>query len=231
MSRINVLLLAVYLVATSMRTSAAKDEVLFADDFDEGLSPKWSIVGLKKEDYRIKNGALEMRVQPGKQNDAMLRVILPFDTSESVTASVEVTPVEPFSELGETAGLYLLDEDRPEFHAEKTIVDGQFKYFVFSPPELVFVGKPGTEDNGSRADYAAKFWPANANFGPLRIIIGGHHCYFQVGPSNDGKYHTIFERALNRDSTRRGFALSAFGGPKDKEHWVRFDNFRVVRNK
>jgi hypothetical protein len=231
MSRSNLLLLTICLVATFVRSSAAKEEVLFADDFENGLSPQWTMVGLQKDDYRIRNGALEMRVQPGQRTDAMLRVTLPFDTAESITASVELTPLEPFSELGETAGLSLLDNDRSEFHAEKTIVDGQFKYFVFSPPELVFVGKPGTEESGHRADYAAKFWPANKDSGALRIIIGGHHAYFQVGPSTTGKYATIFERALTRDSKKRGFALSAFGGPKDKEHWVRFDNFRVVRSK
>jgi hypothetical protein len=230
MLRPNLLIIVGFIVVVAVRIVVADDEVLFEDNFDKGLSPKWSVVGLKKQDYRIKDGGLEMRVRPGTRNEEvpMLRVTLPFNTFERVEASVEMTPLDPFTEPGEAAGLCLLDEDRTEFHAEKTNANG---YFVFSPPELVFIGKPGTEEEGNRRDYAVKFWPANADFGALRIITGGHQGYFQVGPTKEGKYLTLFERALNRDSDRRGFALSAYGGPTDKEHWVRFDNFRVVRIK
>jgi len=42
------------------------EEVLFEDDFEDSLSSKWQVVGLKKEDYRIREGGLELRVQPGK---------------------------------------------------------------------------------------------------------------------------------------------------------------------
>ena len=230
MTRFLLPILAGLLVMIAARTSGAADEVLFEDNFDKGLAAKWSAVGLKKEDYRIKAGALEMRVRPRARNEAipLLRVTLPFNTNERVSASVEVTPVDPFTEPGESAGLYLLDGDSPEFEVEKTIAGG---YFVFSPPELVFIGKEGDEESGDQRDYAVKFWPANADFGPLRIITGGHHATFQVGPSKAGKYMNLFESALNREAPKRGFALGAYGGPTDKEHWVRFDNFRVVRSK
>ena len=229
MLRSSPLIIMGFIVAVAARIVVAGEEVLFEDKFEKGLSPKWSVVGLKKQDYRIKDGGLEMRVRPGRRNKEMpmLSVELPFDTFKNVEASVEMTPLDPFTEPGEAAGLYLLDEDRPEFHAEKTNANG---YFVFSPPELVFIGKKGTEEAGNRRDYAVKFWPANADFGALRIITGGHQGYFQVGPTKEGKYLTLFECAVNRDSNRRGFALTAYGGPTDKEHWVRFDNFRVVRN-
>lgn len=230
MLRPNLLIVVGFVVVVAVRNVVAGDEVLFEDNFDKGLSPKWSVVGLKKDDYRIKNGALEMRVQPTKagKTTPVLSLQLPFATSETVVASVDLTALDPFTERGETAGLYLLDEDRPEFEAEKTNVSG---YFVFSPPELVFIGKKGTEEEARRRDFAVKFWPANDELGAIRIIVRGHQGYFQVGPSREGQYLTLFERALNRDSNKRGFALSAYGGPSDKEHWVRFDNFRVVRSK
>ena len=44
---------------------ARADDVLFEDDFKNGLSPKWQVVGLDKKDYRIKDGGLELRVQNG----------------------------------------------------------------------------------------------------------------------------------------------------------------------
>ncbi len=72
---------------------AMGEEELFEDDFDGTLSSEWRAIGLKKDDYRIRDGGLEMRVQPGRRTrDApMPMVLLPFETSEFVTASVEVT--------------------------------------------------------------------------------------------------------------------------------------------
>jgi hypothetical protein len=204
------------------------EEVLFEDTFDRGLSPKWSLVGLKKEDYRIQNGSLEMRVHPGRatKETPMLMVLLPFDTAETVTASVDLTPLDRFTEPTEAAGLFLTDEDSAEFGAQKMNVNG---HLVFSPGEVEFIGKKGTE--GDPQQYSLKFWPANDEFGALRIIVRDNYGYFQVGPSQEGKYLNFFHSALRPKEPKRGFALRASGGPTDKEHWVRFDNFRVVRNK
>ena len=156
----------------------------------------------------------------------MLMVLLPFDTAETVIASVELTPLDRFTEPGEAAGLFLTDADSREFGAKKMNVNG---HLVFSPGEDEFIGKEGTE--GDPQQYALRFWPANSEFGALRIIVRGDYGHFQVGPSKEGKYLNFFHSALRPKEPKRGFALSAFGGPTDKEHWVRFHNFRVVRNK
>ncbi|MBP3957693.1 hypothetical protein J8F10_20780 [Gemmata sp. G18] len=52
----------VFLIGSS-RGSA--EEVIFEDNFKNGLSKKWEPIGLDKEDYRIKDGGLEMRVRNG----------------------------------------------------------------------------------------------------------------------------------------------------------------------
>lgn len=227
MPRIPLLILVVFQALATVPMSVA-EEVLFEDTFDNGLSPKWSIVGLKEGEYRIKDGGLEMRVHPGKESKEtpMLMVLLPFDTAgETVVASVDLTPLDRFTEPGEAAGLFLTDADSREFGAKKMNVDG---HLVFSPGENEFIGKEGTE--GDPQQYALKFWPANNEFGALRIIVRGDDGHFQVGPSKAGKYLNFFHSALRPKEAKRGFALSAAGGPTDTVHWVRFDNFRVVRN-
>jgi hypothetical protein len=168
-----------------------------------------------------------MRVQPGNaaKDTPMLVVLLPFETTDSVTASVGLTLIDRFTEPSESAGIFLTDEDSREFGAEKRNLNG---HLVFSPGEVEFIGKEGTE--GDPQQYALKFWPANDDFGPLRIIVRGNYGYFQVGPSTDGKYLNFFHSAIRPKEPKRGFCLSASGGPSDKDHWVRFDDFRVVRN-
>ena len=44
---------------------ALAQEIVIEDTFDNALSPMWTFVDLQTDDYRVKNGALEMRVQPG----------------------------------------------------------------------------------------------------------------------------------------------------------------------
>ena len=42
------------------------EEVLFEDNFDDGLSEHWKPVGIAEGDFRIRDGGLELRVAPGK---------------------------------------------------------------------------------------------------------------------------------------------------------------------
>jgi hypothetical protein len=211
----------------SLSALSSADEILFEDTFDEKLSPQWKAVGLKEDEYRIKDGGLEMRVFPAnkKSGPPMLMVHLPFTTNDTVTASVELSLIDRFTEPAEAAGLYLTDENSREFAAEKKNING---FLVFSPGKVEFIGKAGT--GGDPQQFALKFWPANEEFGPLRIIVRGGNGFFQAGPSKEGEYLNFFHSALRDNEPKRGFCLSTSGGPTDKEHWVRFDNFRVIKN-
>lgn len=199
-------------------------ELLFEDTFDEQLSDKWQVEGLSKDDYRIRDGGLEIRVQPDKRGQATprLKVDLPFTTADTVTASVEVTVVDQPLERGEYAALYLTDKDGLSFSGKKKNIDG---YFLFSPGHVDFIGKEGEE--GDPGKYTVKYWPADPAAGPIRIIVRGQYAHFQVGPSADGKYMTFFHSAIREARTGLGFALMAAGGSGDAARWVRFDNFRV----
>lgn len=204
------------------------DSLIFEDNFDAGLSKAWQLIELNEEDYRIRDGGLEMRVQPGRptRNPPRLQVNLPFDSSEdAVVASVEVSILDRFTEPVEFAGMCLTDEDGPDFGVEKKLIDG---YLVFSPGDPEFIGEPGEEGDPSK--YSIKYSPAVKEAGPLRIIVRSDYAYFQVGPSKKGNYANFFHSAINDDATERGFCLLTGGGPDDAEHWVRFENFRVIRN-
>jgi hypothetical protein len=190
------------------------------------LSDKWKIVGLRKEDYRIRDGGLEMRVQPGKltRDTPMVKVILPIGTSSSAIGSVDVTLLDEFTEDGEFGGLCLVADDAVEFTVKKLRVNGSL---VFAPGKYDFIGKPG--DEGEPRRYTIKYWPALDESGPLRIIVRQKYAHFQVGPSSENKFLNFFHSAIADTDKKCGFSLVAAGAPKDAVHWVRFDNFRVSR--
>ena len=206
--------------------SNAAEKVLFQDDFKAGLSAKWQLVGLKKEDYRLRDGGLEMRVQPGPftADTPMLKVMLPFTSAETAIASVKVTLLDKFTEDGEFAGVFLLDEAGREFAAKKERLAGKV---YFSPGAVDFQGEEGEE--GDLTKYKTLLVDESPEAGPLRIIVDRGDAFFQVGPSSKGKYHNHFYSAIRSTSKERGFGLSAGGAPKGSSHWVRFEDFRVER--
>jgi hypothetical protein len=58
--------------------SAAEPHVLFEDTFDEKLGDGWMWLRENTDAWRIKDGALEIRVEPGKANtvkNALLRKV------------------------------------------------------------------------------------------------------------------------------------------------------------
>ncbi|MFO1043341.1 MAG: hypothetical protein U0941_16275 [Planctomycetaceae bacterium] len=221
------LLSAMTLVPALWTSQVHGDEVVFADDFDSGLSSKWKMAGVRADDYRIRDGGLELRVQPGTLTDKspMVRVTIPYEEADVLIASVDITPLDPFSEQSEAAGIYLTADGRPEFGTRKQLIDG---HLVFSPAQPEFVGQAGEE--GDSEKYVLRFWPATRESGPLRVILRNNVAYAQTGPSSQGKYRNLFHSALVK-APERGFALVATGGPVGKPHWVRFDNFRIIRSR
>jgi hypothetical protein len=205
---------------------ALGEETLFKDDFKKGLSDKWKADGLKKEDYRVRDGGLEVRVQPGKfgARTPSLKVVLPFTSADTVVATVKVTLLDEFTRDGEFAGVYLFDQDGPEFGARKERFGGKL---VFSPGQYKFIGRAGEE--GDPDKYEVRYTHATKEAGALRIVVDRGNAFFQVGPDANDDYATYFHSAIRKNERERGFCLAAAGASDGAAHWVRFEDFRAFR--
>jgi hypothetical protein len=203
------------------------EEVLFHDDFKKRLSPKWEVVGRKDTDYRVKDGRLELRVQPGKLTAKTpgVKVTLPFTTEDRVSVSVTVKVLDEFTREGEFAAVCLTDETGPEFRSSQALIGGKR---VYAPGKYRFVGKPG--EKGDPAKYEVAYTPVAQDGGPLRILVNRTIAFSQVGPSGKGAYLDFFHSAIRKDAKSRGFSLVAAGADDGTDHWVRFENFRVVKH-
>lgn len=221
-------LVTLSLVQAFWPTQLRCDEVVFADDLDPGLSSEWNIASIPIEDYRLRDGALELRVQPGMLSDKtpMVSITFPHKATDVLIAPVDIAPLDPFSEQSESAGFCLASDRKTETGTRKQFIDGQL---VLSPPQPEFIGQPGEE--GDPEKYALRFWPATKESGPLRVIVRDDVAYAQTGPSGEGNDVNLYHAALVKNPKQRGFALLATGGPVSKAHWVRFDNVRVVRSR
>jgi len=148
----------------------------------------------------------------------MLRVVVPFGVDDILTASVTVTPLDEF------AALHMTTNGQREFAAKKQRVKDKL---VFAPGKYVFKGMKGEE--GDVEKYEVNHTEATNDAGPLRIVARSRTGFFMVGPSAKGEYKTFFHSALQKDVKERGFCLTAGGAPEKANHWVRFTDFRVVK--
>lgn len=206
---------------------AGADEPLLVETFGEGWESRWSLSGLAPEDYRVREGGIEVRVVPTERDElgGLLKIDLKRSTSETLIGSVRVTVIEGELPRGAAAGLAAMDGDEPVFSVWKTNQDG---YLLFSPGLPEFVGKEGDEEDPS--GYAVKYWPANEQAGPLRVIVRDDYAHFQVGPSDDERYLNLFHSAILPSRGDIGFALRVRDGDPEHPCWVRFEEVRFEAN-
>ena len=212
-------------IAEDPKAKSKAESHKLEEKFDEMGEPKWQAVGLPESDYRLREGALEVRVLAGVDHDDPPRIEFPysFHTEQTLIAEVRVTLLQPFAAEGEFVGLAALDGKNPEFVGKKEWKEDKL---VFSPGYYEFIGK-SEEEEGDPTKYREKSYPAEDGAGKLRIIVRQGYAHFQVGPNAEGKYLNLFESRIV-DGKLSGFCLYAQGAPKDAEHWVRFDDFRIL---
>lgn len=204
-------------------------DVVFSDNFDTGLSDRWQVVGLAETDYRVKDGGLEIHAQPEEWGRELpvVQVLLEAGLGESTTASVEVKVLGDFEQDGAFAGLFLIDNNGPDFRITKKRLD---RKLVFSPGRYTYRGA-GPEHENLDA-YEVTYPLASDDAGQVRIIVrGGRYASAQVGPAKKGKYTNgrylnLFHSAIGK-STKHGFGLAVGGAKPGSDVWVRFDNFRI----
>jgi hypothetical protein len=202
---------------------AVGDEPPVVEEFGEGWESRWTLSGLGPEDYRVRNGGIEVRVVPTERDElgGMLMIDLKRSTEDTLIGSVCVTVIEGELPRGASAGLAAARPGAPFFSVWKTNQDG---YLLLSPGQPEYVGDDGEE--GDPSEYAVKYWPATERAGPLRVIVRDDYAYFQVGPSDAGTYLNPFHSAILPSRGDVGFALRVRGGDPDRPCWVRFDQVR-----
>ena len=125
------LLATIAFAALGTARHATGEDVLFEDNFDRRLDrPSGRPSGWRKT--TTESATADWRFVFSLEDVPVTRrcvlVLLPFKTSESVIASVEVTPLDQFTSPDESAGLFLTDADSREFGAEKRNLDGELAH-------------------------------------------------------------------------------------------------------
>jgi len=116
-----------------------------------------------------------------------------------VTVSNHTFPTRQY----EQAGITWYVGDRPVFKLVKELIDGKI-YII-----------PGR-----------KAMPTNAV--RLRLVVTANSFSAQFRPDGEDEFQVAAEGGLPAPGEDR-VSIQCYNGPPDAEHWIRFDDFRIVK--
>jgi hypothetical protein len=201
--RLSVLAIATTCVFLGLESNAA-ERVVFEDHFDGKLADGWRWLRENSEAWRIKDGALEIRVEPGAAGDVKNALVrqAPDRTKGKYAIEVTVTSNTVPSEQFEQAGITWYIKEQPSFKLVKERVDGT----------LMII--PGRK-------------PMDCKSVQLRLVLTGDSWVAQYRPDGKGDFQTAESGKLAAPDSDQ-VSIQCYHGPADGEHWIRFNDFRIL---
>jgi beta-fructofuranosidase len=185
--------------------SPAGPGVLFEDNFRGKLAGGWTWLRENPRAWRIAEGGLEIRVEPGLADtvrNALVRKV-PDRAKGKLAAEVTVTFKVPPTNQYEQAGLTWYQKGRPVFKLVHEYIDGK---------TYIIPGKVPTMTRTVR----------------LRLIVSADRFTAQFRPEAKGEFQTAATGALPAGAEER-ISIQCYNGSADAEHWVRFEDFRLLQ--
>ena len=69
--------------------------------------------------------------------------------------------------------------------------------------------------------------PTSTNTVQLRLVFAGEQFTMQFRPDGKGEFKTVGTRTLPVAPDEQ-ISIQCYNGPADEEHWMRFDDFRIL---
>ena len=201
------MIIVAVLIALGAAESAPGPKPAFEDRFAGKLGPGWSWLREDPKAWRIEKKGLEIRVQPGDAmtvKNALVRAA-PDRAKGKFAIEATVTNLSKPSNQYEQLGITWYIAGAPAFKMVRELIDGK---------RYVFPGKIPLDDDRVQ----------------LRVIVSadGFVGQFRVDPK--GEFKTAAEGKLPppEKDKKEEVSLQCYQGPPDAEHWMRFEDFRIL---
>ena len=181
-------------------------ETIFEDAFDGQLADGWTWLRENPDHWRlVDGGGLEIRVEPGVADTVINALRRPAPDRNEGAFAIEVTvmnhtlPIQQY----EQAGITWYCGGRPVFKEVKELIDGDL---------WIIPGKVSMRTKSVR----------------LRLIVTADSWEATYRPEGGAEFQTAAKGALpepNEDEV----SIQCYNGPPDAEHWIRFEDFRIVK--
>jgi hypothetical protein len=177
--------------------------VIFEERFEGNLADGWTWLREKPQAWRIRQGALEIRVEPGLAHTVRNALVrrAPDRSDGKFAIDVTVTNTTRPTRQYEQAGITWYHNGKPVFKLVKELING----------ELFII--PGRK-------------PMPSKTVQLRLIVTGGNFVAQFRPDAEGKFQTAATGKLPAPGDDQ-VSIQCYNGPANAEHWIRFDDFRI----
>ena len=199
-----ILPLAAALLFIGISASAPEPKVVFQDRFDGKLDKGWTWLREDPKTWRITKEALEIRVEPGVAETVKNVLVRPAPDRKKGKFAIEVTvanAVLPTHQF-EQAGITWYRDGKPVFKIVKEFIDGKL---------YIIPGKIPMESEKVQ----------------LRLIVTAGSFEAQFRPDGKGEFKTAATGKLPSPEKDQ-VSIQCYQGPADAEHWIRFDDFRIL---
>jgi hypothetical protein len=188
-----------------IKGQVSQESVIFEDFFEGKLDKGWSWLRENPKTWRIRNGGLEICNEPGAAQDVKNALLRKAPDRGKGKFAVDVTiknhtvPTQQY----EQAGITWYNNGKPVFKLVKELVDGQ----------LMII--PGRK-------------PMKSETVQLRLVVSGSDYTVQFRPDGKGQFQTAATGELPPPGDDQ-VSIQCYHGLTDAEHWIRFDDFRILK--
>lgn len=213
--------IAVAVVSALFQLSAfAAETELFKDDFAGGLGDGWAWEREDKSAWRIRDGALEIKILPGNlwgpPNNVKNVLSRPAPDTAAGPVEVLVTatnyPVHQYEQAN--VAWYFDDSNMVKLGLE--LVDGKV---------CIVMGREESDRTRTLAKIPVAFTSVR-----LRLIVERNHIRGQYRATGTDAWLAAGEGELpSPTGLKARISLHSYQGAPDVEHWARFTDFRVSR--
>ncbi len=192
-------------LACGVAAMAAEPQAVFEDKFEGKLGEGWTWLRENAEAHRIRDGALEIRVEPGVANTVKNALVRKAPDRSKGKLAIEVTvtnTVKPAQQY-EQAGITWYCDGKPVLKLVKELIDGGL--FII----------PGKK-------------PMAAESVQLRLVVTADGWTAQYRPEGKGEFLTAASGKLPAPKGDQ-VSIQCYNGPPNAEHWIRFGDFRIVQ--
>lgn len=184
---------------------ALNGQTVFEDRFEGRLEEGWSWLRENPGAWRLREGGLEIRVEPGVADTVRNALVRDAPDRRRGTYAIEVVitnTVRPTQQY-EQAGITWYCGGRPVFKLVKELVDGELSII----PGKIPMASPSVR---------------------LRLTVSADSFKAEFQPDRKGDFQTAAAGPLPSPDNDQ-VSIQCYNGPAEEEHWIRFDDFRILK--